>query len=198
MGLFDRVGHFVKGNISHQVHQALDPKEMAKASMFGAVTRIAVEKMNLQSTQERIERVVKANINDLLSKVEDPEKILEQAILDMQEDRVKLRQGLATAIITQKTSEKQYEQAQTEVNNWHKKALLALQKGDEELARQCLHRKTTQAATADAIKAELDQQVCQVESLKHLLIGLESQLSEAKTQKNLLTARAQVAKENGI
>ena len=65
---------------------------------------------------DRIGRVVKANINDLVNKAEDPEKILEQAIVDMQEDLVQLRQAVATAIATQKRSQKQYEQAQTEAN----------------------------------------------------------------------------------
>jgi phage shock protein A len=145
---------------------------------------------------DRIGRVVKANINDLVNKAEDPEKILEQAILDMQEDLVQLRQAVATAIATQKRSQKQYEQAQTEANTWQQRAMLALQKGDEELARQALQRKKTNSETADAMKAQLDQQTTQVDSLKRNLIGLESKISEAKTKKNMLKARAQAAKAN--
>jgi phage shock protein A len=145
---------------------------------------------------DRIGRVVKANINDLVNKAEDPEKILEQAIVDMQEDLVQLRQAVATAIATQKRSQKQYEQAQAEANTWQQRAMLALQKGDEELARQALQRKKTNADTAETIKAQLDQQSSQVETLKRNLIGLESKISEAKTKKNMLKARAQAAKAN--
>lgn len=145
---------------------------------------------------DRIGRVVKANINDLVNKAEDPEKILEQSIIDMQEDLVQLRQAVATAIATQKRSQKQYEQAQSEANTWQQRAMLALQKGDEDLARQALQRKKTNAETAESIKAQLDQQNTQVDALKRNLIGLESKISEAKTKKNMLKARAQSAKAN--
>ncbi|MFO5473006.1 MAG: PspA/IM30 family protein, partial [Dolichospermum sp.] len=57
---------------------------------------------------DRLKRVVGANLNDLVSKAEDPEKMLEQALLEMQEDMVKLRQGVAQAIASQKRTEKQY------------------------------------------------------------------------------------------
>jgi phage shock protein A len=145
---------------------------------------------------DRIGRVVKANLNDLVNKAEDPEKILEQSIIDMQEDLVQLRQAVATAIATQKRSQKQYEQAQNEANTWQQRAMLALQKGDEDLARQALQRKKTNADTAESIKAQLDAQTAQVDTLKRNLIGLESKISEAKTKKNMLKARAQAAKAN--
>lgn len=145
---------------------------------------------------DRIGRVIKANVNDLVNKAEDPEKILEQSIIDMQEDLVQLRQAVATAIATQKRSQKQYEQANSEANTWQQRAMLALQKGDEDLARQALQRKKTNADTAETIKAQLDQQTSQVDTLKRNLIGLESKISEAKTKKNMLKARAQSAKAN--
>ena len=143
---------------------------------------------------DRIGRVVKANLNDLVSKAEDPEKILEQAILEMQEDLVQLRQGVAQAIAAQKRSEQQYNQAQNEANRWQRNAQLALQKGDENLARQALERKKTFAETANSLKANLDQQVGQIDNLKRNLIGLESKISEAKTKKDMLKARIQSAK----
>ena len=145
---------------------------------------------------DRIGRVVKANINDLVNKAEDPEKILEQSIADMQEDLVQLRQAVATAIATQKRSEKQYQQADKEANTWYQRAQLALQKGDENLARQALQRKKTHSETAETIKAQLDQQTAQVDTLKRNLVGLEGKISEAKTKKNMLKARAQAAKAN--
>ncbi|HEY9805961.1 MAG TPA: PspA/IM30 family protein, partial [Candidatus Obscuribacterales bacterium] len=80
---------------------------------------------------DRISRVVRSNVNDMVSKAEDPEKILEQSILDMQEDLVQLRQAVASAIASQKRTQQQYNQAQTESNNWQQRAQLALQKGDE-------------------------------------------------------------------
>ncbi|MUH00179.1 PspA/IM30 family protein [Scytonema sp. UIC 10036] len=143
---------------------------------------------------DRIKRVVSANLNDMVSKAEDPEKMLEQAILEMQEDLVQLRQGVAQAIAAQKRTEKQYNDAQNEVNKWQRNAQLALQKGDENLARQALERKKTFNESSGALKASLDQQTTQVDSLKRNLIQLESKISEAKTKKEMLKARITAAK----
>ncbi|MBD2771228.1 PspA/IM30 family protein [Iningainema tapete] len=143
---------------------------------------------------DRIRRVVGANLNDLVSKAEDPEKMLEQAILEMQEDLVQLRQGVAQAIAAQKRTEKQYNDAQNEINKWQRNAQLALQKGDENLARQALERKKTFTDTENALKGSLDQQTTQVETLKRNLIQLESKISEAKTKKEMLKARITAAK----
>jgi phage shock protein A len=143
---------------------------------------------------DRIKRVVSANLNDLVNKAEDPEKMLEQAILEMQEDLVQLRQGVAQTIAAQKRSEKQYNDAQNEINKWQRNAQLALQKGDENLARQALERKKTYTETSGALKASLDTQSTQVETLKRNLIQLESKISEAKTKKEMLKARITTAK----
>lgn len=143
---------------------------------------------------ERINRVVRANVNDMVSKAEDPEKILEQAIIDMQEDIVQLRTAVASAIAAQKKTEAQYNQNSTAANDWQRRAQLALQKGDEDLARQALQRKKSYAETAASLKQQLDQQTVQVDTLKRNLIAIEGKISEAKTKKNMLKARAQAAK----
>jgi phage shock protein A len=145
---------------------------------------------------DRISRLMRANLNDMVSKAEDPEKILEQAIVDMQEDLVQLRQAVAQAIATQKRSQQQYNQNQSQANQWQSRAQLALQKGDENLAREALQRKKSYLETANTIKMTLDQQIGQVDTLKRNLISLESKISEAKTKKNMLKARAQAAKAN--
>lgn len=145
---------------------------------------------------DRIGRVVRANLNDLVSKAEDPEKILEQAIIEMQEDLIQLRQAVAQAIAQQKRSQQQYNQAQSQANQWQSRAQLALQKGDENLAREALQRKKGYVETANTLKANMDQQSTQVETLKRNLLSLESKISEAKTKKNMLKARAQAAKAN--
>jgi phage shock protein A len=145
---------------------------------------------------DRVSRVVRSNLNAAVSSAEDPVKILDQAIIDMQEDLVQMRQAVAGAIATQKRVQQQYQKAQSEANTWQQRAQLALQKGDEELARQALMRKKTQAETAAALKAQLDSQSSTVDQLKRNLIGLESKLSEAKTKKDMLKARASAAKAN--
>ncbi|WP_338430170.1 PspA/IM30 family protein [Synechococcus elongatus] len=143
---------------------------------------------------DRISRVVRANMNDLVSKAEDPEKILEQALMDMQEDLIQLRQAVATAIAGQKRIEQQMNQAQTQATSWQQRAQLALQKGQEDLARQALSRKKTFSETALALKTQLDQQAGQVDTLKRNLVALEGKIAEAKTKKDMLKARAQAAK----
>jgi phage shock protein A len=145
---------------------------------------------------DRVSRVVRSNLNAAVSSAEDPEKILDQAIIDMQEDLVQLRQAVASAIASQKRVQQQYNQAQSESDNWQRRAQLALQKGDETLAREALSRKKVQTETASTLKAQLDQQGTTVDTLKRNLIALEGKISEAKTKKDMLKARASAAKAN--
>ena len=143
---------------------------------------------------DRISRVVRANLNDMVSKAEDPEKVLEQSIIDMQEDLIQLRQAVAQAIASQKRTEQQFNQNQSQANSWQQRAQLAMQKGDENLAREALVRKKGYVDTANTLKAQLNGQSTQVDQLKRSLIALEGKISEAKTKKNMLKARAQAAK----
>lgn len=145
---------------------------------------------------DRLGRVVKSNLNDMVSKAEDPEKILEQAVQDMGENLVQVRQAVARAIAAQKKTEQQYNKNQAEAENWYKRAQLAIAKGDETLARSALERKKTFTDTADTLKRQLDQQTQQVETLKKNLMDLESRIQEAKTKKDMLKARANAAKAN--
>ncbi len=145
---------------------------------------------------DRVSRVVRSNLNAAVSSAEDPEKILDQAIIDMQEDLVQLRQAVARAIATQKRSQQQADKAETSANSWQQRAQLALQKGNEDLAREALVRKKTEAEAAAALKGQLTQQNSSVDMLKRQLIALESKISEAKTKKDMLKARASAAKAN--
>ena len=145
---------------------------------------------------DRVSRVVRSNLNAAVSSAEDPEKILDQAIMDMREDLVQMRQAVAQAIASQKRVEAQANKAQTGASQWQQRAQLALQKGDENLAREALVRKKTQAETASALQAQLAQQQGTVDTLKRQLIALESKISEAKTKKDMLKARASAAKAN--
>ncbi len=145
---------------------------------------------------ERIGRVVRANVNDLVNKAEDPEKVLDQAVIDMQNQVVELRKAVAGALATQKRIEQQYKENEKEAASWQKRAQLALQKGDENLARQALTRKKGYSETAAQLKEQLEQQITQIEQLKRNLTGLESKISEAKTKKDMLKARMSAAKAN--
>ncbi|MBW3584820.1 MAG: PspA/IM30 family protein [Cyanobacteria bacterium 0813] len=143
---------------------------------------------------DRLWRVIRANINSLVGAAEDPEKILEQAVMEMQEDLVQLRQAVAGAIAAQKRTERQCSQAESTAAEWYQRAQLALQKGEENLAREALTRKKSYQETATAMKASLGQQNAVVTQLKDNMRALESKISEAKSKKDMYIARARSAK----
>ena len=142
---------------------------------------------------DRILRVIRANLNSLIGQAEDPEKILEQAVEEMQQDLIQLRQAVAQAIATQKRTERQASQAQTTADDWYNRAQLALSNADENLAREALTRRKSYQETAKAMQAQLEQQAGVVTKLKENMRTLESKISEAKTKKDLYIARARSA-----
>ena len=137
----------------------------------------------------RIGMLVKSNINAIVTAAKDPEKILEQSIIDMEEELVGLRQAVAQLIAALKCQEQQYTESATQAQKWEKRVILAIQKGEENLAREALSRNKTHADSAATLKAGLDQQLVQVETLKKNLIAIESKVSEAKTKKAMLTVQ---------
>ncbi len=143
---------------------------------------------------ERIIMLLKSNLNAIVSAAEDPEKILEQLIFDMQEDLVQLRQAVAQAIAALKIQEQQYNQSTTQAQGWEKRAMLAIQKGDDDLAKEALSRKKTHTESANTLKAGLQQQTGQVELLKKNLTAIAGKIAEAKSKKELLKVRLQTSK----
>jgi phage shock protein A len=143
---------------------------------------------------DRIGRVVRANVNSLISGAEDPEKILEQTVIEMQHDLIQLRQAVAHAIATQKRTERQASQSQATAEEWYRRAQLALQKGEDTLAREALTRRKSYQDTAMALTEQIQQQSGIVSLLKQNLAKLESQLSDARTKKDMYIARARSAK----
>lgn len=143
---------------------------------------------------ERFSRVVKSYANAIVSSFEDPEKILEQAVLEMNDDLTKMRQATAQVLASQKRMENKYKAATQASEEWYRKAQLALQKGEEDLAREALKRRKSFADNASALKAQLDQQKGVVDSLVSNTRLLESKIQEARSKKDTLKARAQSAK----
>jgi len=142
----------------------------------------------------RVGRLVRSYTNSVLNKLEDPEKILDQAVEDMQSDLVKMRQASAQVMASQKQLEKKYQTAQNTADEWYKRAELALQKGEEELAREALSRKKSFADTAGGLKSQLDAQEQALQNLMGNVRQLEAKLAEAKSKKDTLKARAASAK----
>jgi phage shock protein A len=142
---------------------------------------------------DRLWRAIRANITSLVSQAEDPEKILEQAVDDMQQELINLRQAVAGAIATQKRTERQCSQNRSSAAEWYRRAQLALQAGNEELARQALTKRKTYQETEEAQKAQLEQQSGIVTRLKRDMKTLEGKISEARMKKDMYIARARSA-----
>ena len=142
---------------------------------------------------DRIFRVVRANINSLVSQTEDPEKILSQAVFEMQDNLIQLRQAVAGAIATQKRTERQSRQNQATEEEWYRRAQLALQQDQEDLAKIALTKRKSYQETAQALQAQIEQQSLIVTRLKQDMRTLESKISEAKTKKDMYIARARSA-----
>jgi phage shock protein A len=142
---------------------------------------------------KRILRIIRANINSLLGNAEDPEKILEQAVMEMQDNLVQLRQGVAQAIASQKRTERQAAAAQSTSEEWYRRAQLELQQGNEVLARKALTKRKAYQETATALSSQIEQQNDIVARLKKDMRSLELKISEAKTKKDMYIARARSA-----
>eukprot|EP00268_Persea_americana_P005945 TRINITY_DN1205_c0_g2_i3.p1 TRINITY_DN1205_c0_g2~~TRINITY_DN1205_c0_g2_i3.p1 ORF type:complete len:333 (-),score=82.85 TRINITY_DN1205_c0_g2_i3:235-1233(-) len=143
---------------------------------------------------DRFARVIKSYANAIVSSFEDPEKILEQSVLEMNDDLTKMRQATAQVLASQKQLENRCKAAQKASDEWYRKAQLALAKGEEDLAREALKRRKSYADNANALKAQLDQQKTVVENLVSNTRLLESKIQEARSKKDTLKARAQSAK----
>lgn len=142
---------------------------------------------------DRIKRVIRANTNDLVSNAEDPEKVLEQTVADMQGDLVQLRQAVASAIATQKRTERQATQADSVAQDWYNRAQLALNQGNEILAKEALTKRKSYQETATALKAQMSEQSSVVNRIKKDMQTLELKIGELKTKKDMYIARARSA-----
>ncbi len=163
----------------------------ARSYAVSRSSRTMILQMNMF---DRFLRVVKSNVNNVLSNLEDPEKVLEQAVNDMQKDLVKIRQSYAEVTATQKRMEKQKEQAEILSNDWYKRAQLALSKGDEELAKEALTRRQSQVEIITTLSTQMTTQNVAINKLYSSMTELEEKIVEAKRQKDLFIARARTAK----
>lgn len=143
---------------------------------------------------DRFFRVIRANVNQAVSGMEDPEKILNQTVTDMQGDLVKVRQAYAEVSATLKRIERQREQATVTSLEWKKRAQLALQKGEEDLAREALTRKKAADEQEGSLGSQIEGMKANVEKLYSSMQQLEGKISEARSKKDQYVARARTAK----
>jgi len=138
---------------------------------------------------EKIRRIIKSNLNDILDRAEDPEKMLEQIIQDMQQELKEAKIQVASAIRDQHKLEGQYAENLEIANKWEERAVAFVRNGDDLRAKESLKRKRSFSELADNFKEQLDVQKESVNALKQGLTNLESKIEEARRQKALLIAR---------
>ncbi len=143
---------------------------------------------------ERIGITISANINALISRVENPVATLEKLVQNMEGEYQEARTQVARAIADEKKLTLKCENAVQAAKDWDKKAELAVQKGDDNLAKEALRRQKEQNQLAEVYSAELGSQRAGIESLKSSLKALEAKIDEARRKKNILAAKHQRAK----
>ncbi|HTP57476.1 MAG TPA: PspA/IM30 family protein [Spirochaetia bacterium] len=142
---------------------------------------------------DRIRTVLKSNINALISKAEDPEKMLNQLIIDMNEQLLEAKKQVAMSIADEKKLERQMLENKSQSEDWEKKAMLAVRAGKDDLAKEALLRKQEYDGYAASFQKEYESQHSSVEQLKDALRQLSGKIEEASRKKNLLIARAKRA-----
>jgi len=139
---------------------------------------------------ERVSTLIRANINDLVDKAEDPEKLIKQVILDMQNQLLQVKTQVAIAIADQHLLERKQKENEQGDAEWVRKAELALEKKkDEQLARAALERSLSAKQLAASFAEQVADQKSQVEILKTALSRLEQKLVEARAKSDLLIAQ---------
>ncbi len=142
---------------------------------------------------KRISDVIAANLNDLVDRVEDPERMIKQLIREMEENISNAREGVIDAVASEKQLAKELDSQRRQAEEWHQRARLALESGNETLAREALTRKKEH----DGIAASLDMSWQSArrtgERLKSQLRALEAKLEEARLKKGSLVARQRAA-----
>src|SRR5215510_9091107 len=137
----------------------------------------------------RLGTLIKSNINDLISRAEDPEKMLNQVLLEMQQQLVEAKKAVAVAIADEKRLQKQYNAELDKAKEWERKAMVAVRAGDDNLARQALVRKQEHENISAQFQQQWLVQKQAVEKLKDALRLLNNKIEEAKRKKNILIAR---------
>ncbi|MBQ7131512.1 MAG: PspA/IM30 family protein [Oscillospiraceae bacterium] len=142
---------------------------------------------------KRIADILRANINDLIDKAEDPEKMVKQIILDMQRELQNATQALGKAMASERMAQKQYDTALKASQDWEAKAKAALACGDQEAAKTALAKKVKYDADAAEFKEMLDTISTQTEAIRDQVELLKSKLEEAKSREAMLIARSKMA-----
>ncbi|MDR1218225.1 MAG: PspA/IM30 family protein [Treponema sp.] len=141
----------------------------------------------------RLKTVISSNVNDLISKAEDPEKMLNQLVIDMNNQLIESKKAVALAIADEKKLGRDTDNQLALSQEWERKAMLAVNAGKDDLAKEALLRKQEYDSAYAEYKKQWEAQKAAVEKLKTTLRELQNKIDEAQRKKNLLVARAKRA-----
>jgi phage shock protein A len=138
---------------------------------------------------ERVSTLIRANLNDLIDKAEDPEKMIKQVILDMQNQLMQVKTQVAIAIADQHVLEKKQKDNAEKEAEWIRKAELAVDKKQDDLARAALERSMSYKQMTESFDSLMADQKTEVDNLKSALHRLEQKLAEAQSKSEMLIAK---------
>ena len=142
---------------------------------------------------DRMSQLLRSNINDLISRAENPEKMLNQMIVDMKGQLAKAKQQVASAIADEKKLRADAESTRKQAEDWERRAMLAVQEGRDDLAKQALMRYNEHLQGAQQLHETWQRHKAETEALKNSLRQLNDKIEEAKRKKNILIARSKRA-----
>jgi phage shock protein A len=142
---------------------------------------------------DRLKTVISSNINDLINKAENPEKMLNQLIVDMNQQMLESKKSVAMAIADEKKLERELLEQKRLSSEWERKAVIAVKANRDDLAKEALGRKQEAENYYLQLKPQWDSQKAAVEKLKDTLRQLQNKIDEASRKKNILVARAKRA-----
>ncbi|MBB5340163.1 PspA/IM30 family protein [Tunturiibacter gelidoferens] len=146
---------------------------------------------------ERVGTLLRANINDLIERAEDPEKLAKQLVLDMENQLLQVKTQVAIAIADQHLLQKKLKEHEDAMNQWNRKAELAVQKQQDDLARAALERSLSNQRLTSNFAQQLEDQNAETETLRNAFNRLQQKLSETRSACELLIARQRRARTVG-
>ena len=149
------------------------------------------------SLLERVSTLLRANLNDLVEKAEDPERMLKQIVLDMENQLLQVKTQVAIAIADQHLLEKKRAEHEQHVGEWKRKAELAVEKGRDDLARAALERVLSHEQLVTGFTTQVEDQKVEADNLRQALHKLEQKLSETRAHCEMLVAEHRRAKVVG-
>jgi phage shock protein A len=149
------------------------------------------------SLLDRVSTLLRANLNDLVEKAEDPERMLKQIVLDMENQLLQVKTQVAIAIADQHLLEKKKAEHEQQAADWRRKAELAVNKNQDDLARAALERSLSHGQLVEGFTAQAEDQKHEADNLRQALRKLEQKLSETRAHCEMLVAEHRRAKVVG-